>query len=145
MSWVISTQLHDTKDSKKVSAKLPKGSLITLKELEGEWRLVETAEGVMGFVKSSWLRKSCTFTTATDDSSQSGSQDPGSVNAGTIAEAAAAMELTRVAAEDPTAIHRDLVKTQSNVLSSARASRAASRQNECASDVVGETYRVAVS
>ena len=52
--------------------------------------------------------------------------------AGSIAETAAAIELKRVAAENPDLLDSDIVKSQTAVLDKARDARAASRQNNCA-------------
>jgi hypothetical protein len=138
------TKLFVAKDGNKSSAKLKKGTKLVLKDKHGERTMVQTTQGKLGFIKSSWLKRACTFSAPPARSNAANSQSATLIDAGSIAETAAAIELKRVAAENPNLLGSDIVKSQTAVLDKARDARAASRQNNCADNSLQETYRVAV-
>ena len=137
------TKLFVAKDGTKFSVKLKKGAEIALKDEHGERWMVQTAQGRLGFVKGSWLKKICTFT-APKVEAKPAKAEAKPIDAGSIAEAAAAIELTRVAAENPNVVDSAVVKSQTEVLDKAREARASSRQQDCADVAAKEAYRVAV-
>ena len=136
------TKLFVAKDGKKSSAKLKNGTEVVLKASHGERWMVQTAQGKLGFIKGSWLKKTCTFSAPKTQAKAANASKP--IDSGSISETAAAMDITRAAAENPGAVGNDVTQSQSEVLQKARAARVASRKSDCADLDAKDTYRVAV-
>jgi hypothetical protein len=138
------TRLFIAKDGNQASAKLKRGTEVILKDDHGGRWMVETAQGKLGFIKDSWLKQICRFSTPQVTGSHSQRKPNEPIDAGSIAEAAAAMEVSRLAAENPNTVGGEVIQSQAEVIQKARRARADSRASECGETSGKETYRVAV-
>ena len=138
------TKLFIAKDGKKFISKLKRGTKVVLEERQGKRRMVETTQGKLGFIKESWLKQTCKFTTPPPPKKARKPKRATPMDAGSNGEAAAAVELARVAAENPEAVEPAVIDSQAEVIQNAREARAASREIESSDLIRQGTYRVAV-
>ncbi len=137
------TKLFLAKDGKKYSAKLPKGTKVVLNAEHGERWMVESLDGKIGFIKTKWLERACTFSKPQPKPEAPPAPAPEPIQSSSVVDTAAALELTRLAAEKPSEELEEIVEEQAAVVDKSRTARQDARQNDCA-DRSDNAYRVAV-
>ena len=135
------TKLFIAKDGKKYVAKLPKGTDLILKGNHGERTMVKTTSGKLGFVKASWLKQTCAFSTPEPVVAAKPKVVP--VNAPDAAETAAALQITAAAAETGNAAAKEVAAEMASTVQQARTVRQASASQDCEDRSSGR-FRVAV-
>ncbi|MBT6177905.1 MAG: hypothetical protein HOI23_11715 [Deltaproteobacteria bacterium] len=122
-------------------AKLPKGTDLILKGNHGERTMVKTTSGKLGFVKASWLKQTCAFSTPEPVVVAKPKVVP--VNAPDAAETAAALQITAAAAETGNAAAKEVAAEMASTVEQARTVRQASASQDCEDRSSGR-FRVAV-
>jgi hypothetical protein len=135
------TKLFIAKDGKKYVAKLPKGTDLILKGNHGERTMVKTTSGKLGFVKASWLKQTCAFSTPEPVVVAKPKVVP--ANAPDAAETAAALQITAAAAETGNAAAKEVAAEMASTVEQARTVRQASASQDCEDRSSGR-FRVAV-
>ena len=135
------TKLFIAKDGKKYVAKLPKGTDLILKGNHGERTMVKTTSGKLGFVKASWLKQTCAFSTPEPVVVAKPKVVP--ANAPDAAETAAALQITAAAAETGNAAAKEVAAEMASTVQQARTVRQASASQDCEDRSSGR-FRVAV-
>jgi len=117
-------KLFIAKDGTKFTAKIQKGTRVTLKvEHAARW-MVETSEGKLGYLDRAWMKKVCKYLPAVGEATSTKATPQ--LEASDISEAAVALDVAKAAAEGA-AIDDAVVKEQAANLSRVARARDAAR------------------